>query len=362
MFRSEYGNYVGASYPAVTNIVFAGDGFDFIGNMGRFPALEAVTIPDVVQGIGDGAFAGCVNLREVVIPDSAEYVGRDAFMDCLSLERLVVGSGVEYVGSPLFVAWDEAGQTNILGSASLKELVVASPAFYDAMFRNEYGNWLGASYPAVTNVVFGWQFEDVPENVGYVFPSLVASTVEAAFPQINSGTESEIALVLSDVLKGSRDNGLTNITDVATYDAFVNWAESVGADGQTHNQTLAMVKKSSNAWLSFALGTDALINKELSSDDVKINSFAPDIENGQFAFEVSIDGVDIGSGSVAETLLKANLKKALGVEGATSLSPDAFSPDNIEISFDTPQNGKARFTATPPAHAGNSFFMRVKVK
>lgn len=81
-----------------------------------------------------------------------------------------------------------------------------------------------------------------------------------------------------------------------------------------------------------------------------------------FAFEVAIDGVNIGGGMVAVEILKENLKKVLGVEGSTTLSPDAFSYDNIEITFDTPVDGKARFTVSPPADAGNSFFMRVKVK
>jgi hypothetical protein len=81
-----------------------------------------------------------------------------------------------------------------------------------------------------------------------------------------------------------------------------------------------------------------------------------------FAFEVAIDGVNIGGGAVAEAVLKENLKKVLGVEGAKSLSSGAFSSDNIDITFDTPVDGKAKFTVSPPADAGNSFFMRVKVK
>jgi hypothetical protein len=81
-----------------------------------------------------------------------------------------------------------------------------------------------------------------------------------------------------------------------------------------------------------------------------------------FTFEVAIDGVNIGGGMVAVETLNENLKKVLDVEGATTLSPDAFSSDNIEISFDMPVDGKARFIATPPVNAGNTFFMRVKVK
>ena len=81
-----------------------------------------------------------------------------------------------------------------------------------------------------------------------------------------------------------------------------------------------------------------------------------------FAFEVAIDGVNIGGGTVAETMLKENLKKVLGVEGATTLDASAFSSDNIDVIFDMPVDGKAKFFVTPPTDAGDSFFMRVKVK
>jgi len=60
--------------------------------------------------------------------------------------------------------------------------------------------------------------------------------------------------------------------------------------------------------------------------------------------------------------LKENLKKVLGIEGAATLSPGDFSSDNIDITFDTPVDGKAKFTVTPPADAGDSFFMRIKVQ
>lgn len=82
----------------------------------------------------------------------------------------------------------------------------------------------------------------------------------------------------------------------------------------------------------------------------------------RFSVEVTIDGVEIGSsGAIGIALLKANLKKAIGVEGATRLDGD-FSSANIELTFDTPVDGKARFIATPPPDAGTSFFMRAKVQ
>ena len=125
-----------------------------------------------------------------------------------------------------------------------------------------------------------------------------------------------------------------------------------------------------DTWLSYALGADALIGKEITSNDVRIVAFeTANADSGAmgssrptFAFEVAIDNVNIGGGSVAVETLKENLKKVLGIEGAATLSPGGFSSDNIDITFDTPVDGKARFTVSPPADAGNSFFMRVKVK
>ena len=72
--------------------------------------------------------------------------------------------------------------------------------------------------------------------------------------------------------------------------------------------------------------------------------------------------VNIGGGSVEVEPFKENLKKVLGVEGSATLSPGGFSSDNIDITFDAPVDGKARFTVSPPADVGNSFFMRVKVR
>lgn len=95
---------------------------------------------------------------------------------------------------------------------------------------------------------------------------------------------------------------------------------------------------------------------------MKIESFSPTSTDGEFEFVVSVRDVNICGGSVAIETLKENLKKVLGVEGVARLDEIKLSPDNIEINFDAPVDGKAKFAVTPPANAGNSFFMRVKVK
>ena len=160
-------------------------------------------------------------------------------------------------------------------------------------------------------------------------------------------------------LAGATDVNLAaNVTNAAQYAAYRTWALSV-----TNAITTAqMIKESTRTWLSYAFAADALIDKELTSDDVKIEAFTPASTDGKFEFTVSVKDVNIGGGSVAVETLKENLKKVLGVEGAATLSPGGFSSDNIDITFDTPVDGKARFTVSPPVDAGNTFFMRVKVK
>ena len=160
-------------------------------------------------------------------------------------------------------------------------------------------------------------------------------------------------------LAGTTDVNLTaNVTNAAQYTAYRAWALSVTND----TTTAQMVKESTRTWLSYAFAADALIDKELTSDDVKIESFTPASTDGKFEFTVSVKDVNIGGGSVAVETLKENLKKVLGIEGSATLSPGGFSSDNIDITFDTPVDGKARFIVSPPADAGSSFFMRVKVK
>ena len=160
-------------------------------------------------------------------------------------------------------------------------------------------------------------------------------------------------------MAGTTDASLTvNVTNVAQYAAYRDWALSI-TNATTTAQT---IKESTRTWLSYAFAADALIDKELTSDDVKIESFTPASTDGKFEFTVSVKDVNIGGGSVETETLKENLKKVLGVEGAATLTPGAFSPENIDIIFGAPVNGKAKITVSPPADAGNSFFMRVKVK
>jgi len=251
---------------------------------------------------------------------------------------------------------------------------------------------IGAVWPGtngVYNAGFAWDMDDVAFTSAWetvcvqLFPDgVVGSALDAAdmvfvqvmttfdadddviFPPLGEGATAEDVRAALSV---GTDIGLTNITDVAVYEVFRQWVDSVkGIDGTTAAGAQT-VKDSTKAWLSFALGVGKLIAKDIESGDMHITRFSIDLCGGsggemQFSFEIAIDGVEIGSSeAIALASLKENLKKVIGVEGAAR--PDGeFSSENIEIVFDAPVDGKARFTATPPPDAGTSFFMRAKVK
>lgn len=75
-FTPWYLNRNGCSLTISDGIRFIGDytfaGFTFI----------ALSIPDSVERIGDGAFFDCDSLETLVIPGSAQYIGDLAFASC----------------------------------------------------------------------------------------------------------------------------------------------------------------------------------------------------------------------------------------------------------------------------------------
>ena len=396
------------SYSVITNVIIC-DGALCIGD-GDFQGwrnLRGVAIPDSVRNIGNYAFEGCSSLCNLQLPNVITNIGWNAFKDCQALTDLVLPENLTCVKSETFrncsgvtnvtlnVGLEDIGDSAFYGCSSLTRLEIPDSVTNIARYAFEYcrgvtnvilGKNLGkvgsyAFYPIVAEIVFRGNAPQIDTSGGRAFDISCVAHVHYGYtgwgvpiPGTWNGMRIEYyvfqpladvakAAEVAEALSGVADaNLVTNITNGTNYNAFCAWAQSVKDASGCAPIGAQTVKESANAWLSYAFAADALIDKELTSDDVKIESFTPASTDGKFEFTVSVKDVNIGGGSVAVETLKENLKKVLGIEGAATLSPSGFSSDNIDITFDTPLDGKARFTVSPPADAGNSFFMRVKVK
>ena len=276
------------------------------------------------------------------------------------LQTVVSGAGTISFRWKVVCEWDESGDMSW-------DRAVFFTNGVEAARMDGTSGWkeISFTFADAGSHALRWQFQKDDYNEeefadhawvsGIVWTPRGESPTEPIPPLPTTATDSEVAAALA----GSGDaNLLAAVTTAAQYAAYRTWALSVTNDVLSAQN----VKDSAHTWLSYALGADRLVTKELANGDVKIESFSSVPGADGFRFEVSIQGVNIGGGFVEAETLKANMGTVLGVEGSATLRPVAFSSDGIDIMFDVPQNGKARFTATPPSSAGDTYFMRVKVK
>lgn len=307
--------------------------------------LTTFEIPDFVSRIKETAFEGCLSLREIIIPDTVTHIDANAFHNCTNLERIVIGSGVISAGTPLFSWEDEEGCH--YGSFSLQEVEVGNATGL-AVFRN-------GRFPNVAKVEFGWRFIELPYDYLECFPNATVATVREALPDLSGASDEEATMILSH----AADGGLTNVTNVATYNALRSWAIDNCQHEVSHNAAMARVLTSQFAWSAFALDAPELLTREnpIQNDDIKIASFMSNAGQGTFSMEVSIDDLLIGDAADP-----ARLAKVFGIEGATSLTEDSFASENVTVELTEPMNGKVHIIAKPKMNSGDStFFMRVSV-
>ena len=60
-----------------------------------------------VRYIGEGAFAGCENLRIVRIPDTVINIEDFAFRDCPNIQEVYLPYGMEYISPLVFTFLEE---------------------------------------------------------------------------------------------------------------------------------------------------------------------------------------------------------------------------------------------------------------
>lgn len=132
----------GKYYPA--KVVKIGD-YAFYGSTVEYVSLVQDDIAiyyDVIEEIGDYAFAECRNFRgipegsrNVVVPHSVRNMGRGVFKNCSAMERMIIGDGVEIIPRETFDGCNSLRELKLGASVKriecsitgLKRLAVSAP-------------------------------------------------------------------------------------------------------------------------------------------------------------------------------------------------------------------------------------------
>ena len=348
------------AYQSITNVTLLSD-VDMIQSelVSGCLSLASIDIPFSVTNISDSAFSSCTNLRFINVDlENPSYKTIEGILVSKNgMTMLTVPGAMSSIRIPESVTRIKAQAFS--GCEHISSVDIPD-CFTNVFFEGNAPQISSSAFSdhTATRVAYvkksstGWD-EDGDGNwhcfkLRYLDDGPIPELSPMAVPQD-----------VVNALGGAIDAKLkANVTNVAQYAAYRTWALSVTND----TVTAQMVKGSSQAWLSYALGADILIVKEISSEDVKIDSFTPFPSEGMFEFAVSVKDINIGSGTIADFVLKENLQKVLGVEGAITLVDDAFSSDNVTVVFGTPQNGKARLMVAPRNEKAQSFFMKVKLE
>ena len=64
--------------------------------------LEIINMPYGLKTIGHYAFSGCESLKSLILPDSVSYVGEASFSGCSSLEKLIISEKMEQISMYCF--------------------------------------------------------------------------------------------------------------------------------------------------------------------------------------------------------------------------------------------------------------------
>lgn len=98
----------------------------------------AVTIPDSVTSISNGAFSGCSSLTSVTLPNGLKSIGHYAFQDCNSLTSITIPNSVTSIGDSAF-----SGCSNLTSITIPNSVTSIGGNAFDGCNKlryNEYGN------------------------------------------------------------------------------------------------------------------------------------------------------------------------------------------------------------------------------
>lgn len=127
--------------------------------------IEAVTIPNSIQIIEDGAFANCIRLKNIIIPNSVKSIESDVFRGCTNLTNVEIPIGLTKIGSYAFCE-----------CSNLKRIVIPNTVEQiggNAFNKCEKITIYNASECPIPNITYFHIHLILPEQLLYYYPFTV---------------------------------------------------------------------------------------------------------------------------------------------------------------------------------------------
>ena len=146
--------------------------------------ISAITIPDNVTSIRDGAFAGCKNLKTVRIGNGLTSINEYAFSDCNALETIIIGDNVTQIG---FDAFANCSSLTFIDAHNVTLI-------WDGAFRN---------CSSLASIDIGNCIETIGEGVFSGCSSLASIDIPGSVKKIKKYAFKECASLASVTIPGS---------------------------------------------------------------------------------------------------------------------------------------------------------------
>ncbi|MBR3956402.1 MAG: InlB B-repeat-containing protein, partial [Kiritimatiellae bacterium] len=314
--------------------------------------LTSMTIPDSVTSIGNAAFRGCSGLTSVTIPDSVTSIGSYAFASCSGLTSVTIPDSVTSIGTYAFNSCSKLAEVTIPASVwRIEEYAFVGCSGLTSVTIPDSVTSIGSyAFAGCGGLMMVYVSTGDAGRIKQLMQNARIDVGGVRFIEIHMDSFPEISgdNGVSDALVGAVDVRLgKNIKTEAEYNVFRSWIEAKGIDQKA-------AKKSPRTWFSYAVGADGLVEKVFEKGDVTIDLPAV-VSNGALSFEVNVDGLSLGASATAR-----NLATVFDVQGASSLTDDSFSSENVDVALGVSSDGKLLVRATPKA-ANGTFFIRVRM-
>ena len=350
------------------------------------PGLLEADIPEGVTNVVKFSFERCRPLQKVNIPDSVVCIEESAFWGCESLQSVTVPKNVRHIGAGAFAACGQLSEIKVAEENprySVRNGLLCNKNGTEVVFCPEGLKEveIPEGVVGISQMAFGYNenIEKVviPDSVvyiGYCAFGLCDALAEVHISERYSGPMdvfpaaatiirySPVSAVADDALQGrSRiaealdgyaDVKLAEcISNATQYAVFKDWLDR-SADG-----FIRWFKDSSNAKFAYVLDARSSFDCLPRSEDLRIDGFERIPSSGVFDFSVSAGEIYVGDHALLD-----DLKTLFCVEGSAGLHSGGFSPDNVEVEFDSPVDGKVKIKATPKDGSPRSFFFRVRMR